>query len=288
MPTNVQARAMAGLLVLAAGFGAVGQASSGSPVERGPMAQVQRQVVAFFGKMGDLTCTETVVQQKLREDGHVAATEQSQYDYLIMVQASRDNFALNESRIESGDAPHKPLPMLVTNGFSMLLLVFHPYYADSFRFTSAPEERVDGRLLLPMHFDHISGTRSPAALSLRGREYPLDLTGTAWIDPQSGEVVRMDAGLGQDMSDLGLRSLHVRVDYKPTTIRSVNGMPLPARAVIDLETPRQHWRNTHVFSNYKSFSTAAEQDTTVKVISKDPGQKDGNPPEGTTPHQEER
>lgn len=285
MFTKVQALALLGLL-LAAGSAAIAQAPSGNPVERAPISQVQKQVVAFFGKMGDLTCTENVMQQKIRADGHVAATEQSKYDYLIMVQASHDDFSLNESRIEAGGTAHKPLPMLVTNGFSMLLLVFHPYYADSFRFTPAPEEAVDGRLLLPVRFDHISGTRSPAALSLRGREYPLDLTGTAWIDPESGEVVRMDASLGHDMSDLGLRSLHIQVDYKPTSVRNTNGMPLPDRAVIDLETPRQHWRNTHVFSEYKSFSTAADQETTVKVISKDTDQREGNP--GTGPHQEER
>lgn len=276
------------VLGLVTGAGAIGQQASGNSSEQPPIAQVERQVIAFFGKMADLTCTENVVQQKLRPDGHVTATEQSRYDYLIMVQASRDDFSLNESRIEAGDAPHKPLPMLVTNGFSMLLLVFHPYYADSFRFNAAAEERVSGRVLVPIRFDHVPGTRSPAALSLRGREYPLELTGTAWIDPASGDVVRMDASLGRDMSDLGLRSLHIQVEYRPTTVRSTNGMPLPARAVIDLETPRQHWRNTHVFSEYKSFSTAAEQDTTVKVVSTAPAQKTASPSQGTTPHQEER
>jgi len=283
MAARRHAVALAGWLALVAGAAAAGQATGNAPI-----ARVRDQVVAFFGRMSDLTCTETVVQQKLWANGHVGTTEQSRYDYLIMVQASRDDFSLNESRIESGDAPHKQLPMLVTNGFSMLLLVFHPYYEQSFRLTPAPEERVDGSLLLPVHFDHVPGTRSPAALSLQGREYPLDLAGTAWIDPQSGQVVRMDASLGRDMSDLGLRSLHIHVEYKPTTVRSAAGLYLPDRAVIDLETRQQHWRNIHSFSNYKSFSTAAEQDTTVKVIATEPGPKDTTPPRSSTPHQEER
>src|SRR5581483_7112403 len=105
----------------------------------------------------------------------------------------QQDLSLNESRIEVGNPPPPRLPMLLTNGFSMLLLVFDPYYSASFHLTPAPEERPNGTGPLPVHFAHIAGTRSPAALSLRGREYPLDLAGTAWIDEQSGNVEQMDA-----------------------------------------------------------------------------------------------
>lgn len=274
-----------GLLASAALAGA--QTAAGSPVDQQRLARVQDQVVAFFQKMADLTCTENVVQEKLRPNGHVETSAQSRYDYLIMVQAGPDDFAMNESRIEAAGAPHKPLPLLVTNGFSMLLLVFHPYYEKSFRIASAPPQSLNGRALLPLRFDHIAGTRSPAALSLRGRVYPLDLTGTAWIDPGSSEIVAIDAGLGGDMSDLGLRSLHIHVDYQPISLRGATGMPLPQRAVIDVETPRQHWRNTHDFTDYKSFSANAQQDTKVRVIAKEPAPQDGDPPKDTTTPQEE-
>lgn len=265
-------------LALLAAAGAFAQTivAANSPVER-----TRRQVVAFFTKMADLTCTEAVVQEKFRGDGHVETSAQSKYDYLIMVQASRDDFAMNESRIEAAGAPHKPLPLLVTNGFSMLLLVFHPYYQESFRFEPGTGQFVDGRMLLPIHFSHIPGTRSPAALDLRGRVYPLDLEGTAWIDQQSWQIARIDAMLARDMSDVGLRSLHVQVDYKTSPVSGTAGVALPDRAVIDLETPRQHWRNTHLFTGYKSFSTAAEQVSTVKVVTKEPGQQnsgDATPP----------
>ncbi len=250
--------------------------------------RVQRQVIAFFAKMSDLTCTENVVQEKFRPDGHVQTSAQSKFDYLIMVQSSPDDFVLNESRIEAPGAPHKPLPLLVTNGFSMLLLVFHPYYRQSFRLDPGVASFVDGRMLMPVHFTHIPGTRSPAALALRGREYPLDLQGTAWIDQQSGQIAKMEATLAGDMSDVGLRSLHIQVDYKPSTLASVTGIELPDRAVIDLETPRQHWRNTHTFTDYKSFSTAAQQATTVKVVTKDGKQIDDATPAKETPSPKEQ
>jgi hypothetical protein len=155
---------------------------------------------------------------------------------------------------------------LVTNGFSTVLLVFHPYYRDSFTFETGPDEVADGLELIPVSFSHIRGRRSPAALALRGREYPLELKGTAWLDRQSGQVVKMDAGLLHDMSDIGLRSLKIHVEYKPARLgKDLSTVTLPALAVVDVTTPLQHWRNTHVFDGYQNFSTDAEQDSNVKI-----------------------
>jgi hypothetical protein len=244
-----------------------------------PAALAQRQVTTYLAKLADLHCTESVTQEKLGGNGHVEASERAKYDYLIMIDGNGDDLQLNESRIESSASHRKPLPMLVTNGFSTALLVFHPYYRDSFTFNTGPDEYLDGRTVTPISFSHIAGRRTPAALALRGREYPLELKGTAWLDKQSGQVVRMDASLLHDMSDIGLQSLSVHVEYKPANVGKPGpGLTLPAVAVVEVNTPRQHWRNTHVFDDYKSFSTDAEQDSHVKIHAENtPTQKETNP-----------
>jgi hypothetical protein len=245
-----------------------------APATNNAIDMAQRQITAYLDKLADFHCTESVTQQKLTPNGHVEATERAKYDYLIMMNGSGDEFQLNESRIEAANARGKQtqLPMLVTNGVATVLLVFHPYYRDSFNFTELAEEPVNGRSAVPVHFTHIAGRRTPAALALRGREYPLELEGTAWLDKQSGEVVKVEATLLHDMSDVGLRSLHVHVEYKPSAPdKNIGVLDLPALAVVDVETPRQHWRNTHVFDNYRGFSTDAEQDPNVKLhASNDP------------------
>lgn len=243
---------------------------TGSPLRaQQPQAfpvDTQRQVVRYIAQLANLHCKETVVQEKLSPNGHVQATERSSYDYLIMMQGDDDGFQLNESRLEFGNVKHKPLPMLVTNGFSTLLLVFHPYYSGAFEFEKLPEEVIDGRTALPVHFKHIRGERSLAALALRSREYPLELQGTAWLDKKSGQVIKIDATLVEDMSDIGLRSLSVHVDYKPVALGAGYGtMALPALATVEVSTPKQHWRNSHAFSEYKVFGAEAEQDPNVKV-----------------------
>jgi hypothetical protein len=245
----------------------------------------QQQITAYLDKLADLHCTESVIQEKLTPNGHVEATQRAKYDYLIMMSGSGDEFQLNESRIEaaSGDNKQPQLPMLVTNGVATVLLVFHPYYRDGFTFEAGNEEIVSGRPAIPVHFSHIAERRTPAALALRGREYPLELQGTAWLDSQSGEVLEVEASLLNDMSDVGLRSLHIHVEYKPgDPSKDLVPLTLPALAVVDVVTPRQHWRNTHTFNNYKGFSIEAEQDPNVKVRGAN-ASPDGTPDPGTAP-----
>ena len=239
-----------------------------SPSTAAAINHAQQQITAYLDKLADLHCTESVTQQKLAPNGHVEVTERAKYDYLIMMSGTGDEFQLNESRIEAANDKNKQpqLPMLVTNGVATVLLVFHPYYRDGFTFEAGNEEVLNGRPATPVHFAHIAGRRTPAALALRGREYPLELEGTAWLDSQSGEVLKVEASLLHDMSDVGLRSLHVNVEYRlGEPGKDVGPLTLPAMAVVDVTTPRQHWRNTHVFNNYRGFSTDAEQDPNVKV-----------------------
>jgi hypothetical protein len=133
-----------------------------------------------------------------------------------------------------------------------------------------------------VHFAHILGARTPAALAMRGREFPLELEGTAWLDAASGQVVRMDADLEHEMTDVGLKALKIQVDYMPSPKASDNFM-VPAKAIVDLETPKQHWKNTHTFHNYKLFSIEATQDPAVKVKPGTPGQADPNAAPSSTP-----
>jgi len=243
--------------------------------------QAQKQVVTYIAKLADLHCTEDVVQEKLKPNGGTELSSKSQYDYFLYMQGNDYEFQLAESRLEVGTQKAARQPLLLTNGFSTLLLVFHPYYRGGFDFTAGPAESLEGRSVIPVHFAHIRGARTPAALALRGREFPLELEGTAWLDASSGQVVRMDAGLEHEMSDVGMKSLKIRVDYMPSPKVSDHFM-VPARAVVELQTPKQHWRNTHTFRNYKLFSTEANQDPAVKVKKENPADPNATP--ATTPN----
>ena len=223
--------------------------------------KTSHEVSEFLDEMSDVKCTETVLQEKLNPGGHKEYAEHATYDYLILLQGSGDELMLNESRLlQRQDKPKRNnLPLLITNGFSTLFLIFHPYYRDGFRFEADGSEVIDGKTLTRIRFTHVTGTRTPAALSVRGREYPLDLTGTAWIVPENGRITKIDASLANDMQDVGLRSMDVEVVYAAMTLPGWDEKyRFPVSARVDVETLKQHWRNIHEFSGYKRFTVASD------------------------------
>lgn len=219
----------------------------------------------FLEEFSSVKCSELVTQAKLGKNGKMQHHEEASFDYLLLAQSSGGELSLVESRLPAAAPRHnRNLPLLVTNGFSTLLLVFHPSYQAGFEFNELPDEPVDGKRMARIHFRHIPGMRSTAALVLRGREYPLDLEGTAWIDPETGRIARIHAELGASMEDVGLRALRCEVEYAPVPFHDMHlNSWLPTSAVIEVETPRQHWRNTHRFTSYQRFSTSVESRITV-------------------------
>lgn len=229
------------------------------------LERVRAQMSTFVKVFSDVRCTEQVEQDKLNPKGKIESSEKSTFDYLVIAQESGSDLTLQESRLQQ-QGPAKPTntSMLVTNGFATFLLVFHPMYQESFEFSAPQMEVVGGQTLARIAFRHLRNKPSTAELVLRGREYPLDFAGNAWIDPASGSVVRIEAGLEQSMDDIGLRLMHVDVLYAPVHFRGVDdSLRLPAAATVEVETARQHWRNIHRFTNYQHFNVDVNE--TVKA-----------------------
>jgi hypothetical protein len=222
-----------------------------------------KYVSSFMDVISEMNCRERVLQEKLADNGKVVQRQESAFDYLIILSTSGGELNLIESRIAPDDAKQekKPrAPLLISNGFSTLFLVFHPYYAASFQFTREGEETLNGRTLAKIRFQHIPGMRSPAALAVRGREYPLDLYGTAWIDATTGIIARLTANVDSGMEDVGLRTLHSEARFVPVTFHnSPESFWLPGQVIIEVESRHQHWRNTHRFSDYKRFSVNTKE-----------------------------
>lgn len=218
----------------------------------------------FVQQLPDVKCTERVVQAKLGKSEKTEYQEESTFDFLLMPQVHGGEISVEESRLALAEARHrKNLPLLVTNGFSTLMLIFHPLYRESFEFEPLPDEQMEGRAVARVHFRHVRGKRSPSALILRGREYPLRLEGEAWIDPQTGAILRLSVGLLTSMEDVGLRAFHADVSYRAIRFSAApQAYWLPVTATIEVETPRQHWRNVHTFADYQLFSVSSS--STIK------------------------
>lgn len=237
------------------------RASAGATPLLEALGRTGRTVEQFWGHFAEVTCQESVLQTKLEKSGKIIYQQETQFDYLVMAETSSEDLAVAESRqVKRQTGKEKDLPLLVTNGFSMMMLVFHPFYQGSFEFSPPADDVFDGKPVLRIDFQHLKGKRSPSVLQLRGRNYPLDWKGTAWIDPQTWSIRRIVAGLAEPMDDVGLRMLHCDVQYAPIHFStSAEIYWLPQVAEIEAETLRQHWRNVHRFSDYRRFSTDVKE-----------------------------
>ncbi|MBZ5654259.1 MAG: hypothetical protein LAO56_03165 [Acidobacteriia bacterium] len=237
-----------------------------------PLEQIlnltSQRVSDFLDQFSNVKCVEQVTQAKLKPNGKVELEEQSSFDYLAILTNAGGELSLDESRLPVKQATadrKKDISMLLSNGFGTLFLVFHPYYAGSFEFTDAGSETVEGHNARKVHFAHTRNTRSIAALALRGREYPLELSGNAWLDPETGNILRMEAGIGSTLEDVGMKTLQASVRFAPIAFSKDQLVYwFPSEAVVEVETPKQHWRNSHRFTSYKQFSVSTEEHVAAK------------------------
>jgi hypothetical protein len=210
----------------------------------------------FIETLGSVRYAEHVAQRRI--DGHekIRYQQDAFFDSLMLVRNENGHLIVDEAAQKERPASGFEMrPLLMTSGFSTLSLIMHPYYQQSFEFTPLEDEIVSGRRLRVLRFAHIKGTDSPTGLRVRGRDYPLDLTGIIWLDPETASVVRVTGFLSEPLDDIALVSLDCDVQYAPVNLPETAGVVwLPESATIDLQTPKQHWRNVHTYSNYRKYS----------------------------------
>ena len=226
------------------------------------LVRARKNVQEYFDKFSDLTCKESVTQYVLNGSGRSIYRENSAYDYQFEATSASGTLKFNETREVRNPSYRDPArTLLVTTGFASLLLVAHPLYEGSYVFEPAGAETIDGVSYTMVHFSPVSGASSPASLRLRGKNYALPMSGTLWIEPQSGAIVKLEAKVDSSLSDLGLAGLRSEVHYAPHTFRDpAESVWVAESAVIDVDTPHQHWRNQHRFTDYKRFSVNIQQE----------------------------
>ncbi len=229
-----------------------------------PLLQKTRALVEQFAEnLSSIRYEEAVVQEKLKQKGKIAYKQETVFDSLVLIRFNHGELRVEESRLlERQPARGDRRPFLQTKGFSILAMVFHPYFEESFKFARLEDEVIDGALFARIAFQYIPGKPTPVLYQIIGGDRPIAISGVAWVDPDSGTIHRIDADLSPSLEELGLKSLRAELRYGPVSLAD-DPQPrwLPLMATIDLETSKQHWRNIHRFSNYRHYSVQMKIET---------------------------
>ena len=78
-------------------------------------------------------------------------------------------------------------------------------------------------------------------------------------------ITRIEASVENTLEDVGLKSLHSEIEFAPAPFHDMKAPYwFPVVASVEVETPRQHWHNTHRFTDYRRFSVSTEEQVASK------------------------
>ncbi|HLW97860.1 MAG TPA: hypothetical protein VKR82_04385 [Candidatus Acidoferrales bacterium] len=236
-----------------------GSASSKMDVGAEPLEALvlaRNTVETMFKRSENVVCLESVTQTIVGKSDHPVYREETKYEYQMQTSFVNGTLKLQEARDASKQPFRDPArTLLITSGFAAMLLIVHSNYESSYQFEPAGEETNENGTLVKLQYTPVPGATSPAALRLRGKNYALPLSGTMWIDKQSGAVVRLTAAVDSSLSDLGLKGMTSDIHYALVQFHDPDeSYWMPVSATIDVETPKQHWRNIHRFTAYRRFT----------------------------------
>lgn len=205
-----------------------------------------------------VTCVETLEQSKFDLKNRLLSRQRGQFSYTLLLQITPDRLFADESRTLRGKPGKRPSqPLLDSNGFSALSLIFHPSLQSSYRFTALTES--ESETLQRVTFEHIKGQRSPSIMQTPSGAIPIEWHGEAWIDRATGAVSRIRAEWAGPGQGHALQRLVATVLYAPVEFTTpAETFWLPKSADVEVQTARSRWRNHHQYSSYSRFSVSTE------------------------------
>lgn len=249
------------------------------------LARVARAVERYYERAQSVICLETVTLQPLGWDLLGDGTTHRRLSYELRVgwdppsdgarlQATvlRQLLTVNGRPPGPKDEPGCMDPKAVSPEPLAMLL---PRGQQDFVFTSAGRRRVRGRPAVAL--DYKSRTVGPATVTWKEDCFSIDLPGRVhgrvWIDPDSGNVLRLDERLSGRFdytlprerqraggpSSITVERHESSIVYRPVTFRDPEEtLMLPASIdtvsiVRNAGVPRL--RTSQVFSNYQRFTT---------------------------------
>src|ERR1017187_3117746 len=113
-------------------------------------------VAGFWDELQAVNCMETVDQQKLSLNGKPMFRQQTDFDYIAILQLTGNDLVVDESRtMVRAPKNESKLPILITIGFSTFELIFHPFYQGAYEFSTAETVQVEGKELWQIRFRHV-------------------------------------------------------------------------------------------------------------------------------------
>ena len=207
--------------------------------------------------------SERVEHYKLNAAGVPGSADVRSFDYVVSVSHDgQGGFQLQEYR-NGGIVRAQQFPSGIrTANLAEHGLIFHPLLATGFHFTCAGLGEWKGHATWLVQFEEIKNDLNPfRSYVIAGFSYPLQLTGHAWIDASTFQVLRLESDLLKPVEKIRLAREHIAIEFASVQFRTnQQQLWLPQSADLYVELDGHRFYRRHSFSNFKIFSTDSTQE----------------------------
>jgi len=207
--------------------------------------------------------SERVEHYKLNAAGVPGSPDVRSFNYVVLVsQDSQGGFNLQEFRNGGVVSPRQFPSGIVTTNLAAHGLIFHPALAPDFNFSCEGLGEWQGSPTWLIHFEEKQHQLNPfRSYIIDGIRYPVLLTGRAWIDAQTHQVVRLESDLLKPVEKIHLTREHISIEFASVKFRTrKQQLWLPQTAELYVELNGHRFYRRHSFSNFRLFSTDSTQE----------------------------
>ncbi len=207
--------------------------------------------------------SERVEHYKLNAAGVPGAADVRSFDYVVSVSHdAQGGFQLQEYR-NGGIVRAQQFPSGIrTANLAEHGLIFHPLLATGFHFTCEGLGEWKGHPTWLVQFEEKKNDLNPfRSYVIEGFSYPLQLTGRAWIDASTFQVLRLESDLLKPVEKIRLTREHIAIEFASVQFHTNHQqLWLPQSAELYVELDGHRFYRRHSFSNFKIFSTDSTQE----------------------------
>ncbi len=207
--------------------------------------------------------SERVEHYKLNAAGVPGPADVRSFDYIVSVSHdAQGGFQMQEYR-NGGIVHSQQFPSGIrTANLSEHGLIFHPLLAPGFHFTCEGLGEWKGHPTWLVQFEEKKNDLNPfRSYVINGFSYPLQLTGRAWIDASTYQVLRLESDLLKPVEKIHLTREHIAIEFASVKFRTGNQqLWLPQTAELYVEWNGHRFYRRHSFSNFKVFSTDSTEE----------------------------
>jgi hypothetical protein len=240
------------------------------PVEPGSTCDLKEllqkagaQIQEMVANLEHFTATESLLQETLNKSGKVAGKERRKYDYLVSIGEIRPGIlSVQEDLNDGADSAGYP-GGFVTKGLPALMLIFHPYYSDTFSMKCEGLAELNGERTWQIYFrqrpDKPNRVRA-YSIGVNGPSNPVALKGRAWFVADTYQIARLQADLIESLPKIRLTVDHTDIEYGQVHSKSLGmnfWLPHTAELYTDFRGRRIHQRMS--YTDYLLFAVEERQ-----------------------------